>query len=181
MENKNTIELNVVRLGGNNNGKVPSKLSELENDMNFATKDQVGGGWRFVKTLVDLDSMDVTEYSNWDDFGYYLDENGNEYPRTLVYWNRNNPAFTGNNPVFYDADTMNPMCVDGWEKEAYPPFCNNRGAVSIGGRTNLVDVDGNPLTIETGGKINTSLSPILWVKSANGKKLTGRIDLYVKN
>lgn len=35
MENKNTIELNVVRLGGKSNGRVPTKLSEMENDCNF--------------------------------------------------------------------------------------------------------------------------------------------------
>lgn len=35
MENNNTIELNVVRLGGKSNGRVPTKLSEMENDCNF--------------------------------------------------------------------------------------------------------------------------------------------------
>lgn len=37
MENKNTIELNVVRLGGNSNGRVPTKLSEMENDCDYLT------------------------------------------------------------------------------------------------------------------------------------------------
>ncbi|MBQ7854683.1 MAG: hypothetical protein IJ352_06660 [Muribaculaceae bacterium] len=35
MENKNTIELNVVRLGGGNGGSQPTKLSELENDTSY--------------------------------------------------------------------------------------------------------------------------------------------------
>lgn len=65
MENKNTIELNVVRLGGKNNGRVPTKLSEMENDCNFiernalgsaAFKDvedlQGGGGkWNLLQTI----------------------------------------------------------------------------------------------------------------------------------
>lgn len=65
MENKNTIELNVVRLGGKSNGRVPTKLSEMENDCNFiernalgsaAFKDvedlQGGGGkWNLLQTI----------------------------------------------------------------------------------------------------------------------------------
>ena len=44
MENKNTIELNVVRLGGNNNGKVPTKLSELNNDCDFVARQTFAKG-----------------------------------------------------------------------------------------------------------------------------------------
>lgn len=42
MKNNNTIELNVVRLGGGNGGSRPTKLSELENDTNYA-KDIIKG------------------------------------------------------------------------------------------------------------------------------------------
>lgn len=196
MEKKKAIQLNTIDLGGGTTKgcnceasdlsayakkeDVPKKVSELENDSGFITKNEIVGGWQFVKTLVDFSTMDVTEYSDYDNFMYYLDENGNEYPRTLVYWNDNGSAYLGNTPIFYDADTMNPMCVEGWEKEAYPPFCSNKGAISISGRSNLTDTDGNSVVIERGGPINTNLCPFLWVKSANGKRLTGRIDLCVK-
>ncbi len=42
MENKNTIELNVVRLGGGNGGSQPTKLSELENDCGFVERNTLG-------------------------------------------------------------------------------------------------------------------------------------------
>lgn len=190
------IQLNTIDLGGGTTKgcdceapdlsdyakkeDVPTKVSELENDSGFITKNEIVGGWQFVKTLVDFSTIDVAEYTDYGNVMYYLDENGNEYPRTLVYWNRDNPVHTGNSPIFIDADTMNPMCVEGWEKEAYPPFCSNKGAISIAGLSNLTDANGNSVVIERGGPINTDLCPILWVKSANGKRLTGRIDLYVK-
>lgn len=58
MENKNTIELNVVRLGGKSNGRVPTKLSEMENDSGFVERNTLGSA--AFKNVEDLQGGNMT-------------------------------------------------------------------------------------------------------------------------
>lgn len=72
MKNNNTIELNVVRLGGNSNGRVPTKLSELENDSGFVESTSLGTA--AYKNVEDLQVSSVpklrdTVSANYSDFG----------------------------------------------------------------------------------------------------------------
>lgn len=62
MENKNTIELNVVRLGGKINGRVPTKLSEMENDCGFVERENfTSGDYQISKVIVLYENEDEQE------------------------------------------------------------------------------------------------------------------------
>lgn len=174
MENKNTIELNVVRLGGNHNGKVPTKLSELENDMNFATKDQVGGGWRFVKDLIVFDGT----LSSYELELHSLIE-GN-YERILIECD-NNGYYNGGTPVYFDNIYYEPIGYDSIECEkkringAWHWFVTNLGQSITAKNMNEEDVEIAHCSSKK------AVIGLLGFKSVNSQRnLDGTIKLYVK-
>lgn len=62
MENKNTIELNVVRLGGGTSGSQPTKLSELTNDCGFVERENyTSGDYQISKAIVLYENEDEQE------------------------------------------------------------------------------------------------------------------------
>lgn len=70
MENKNTIELNVVRLGGGNGGSQPTKLSELENDSGFVESTSLG-----TAAYKNVEDLQVESISNYIPSGKYTFKN----------------------------------------------------------------------------------------------------------
>lgn len=80
MENKNTIELNVVRLGGKSNGRVPTKLSEMENDCNFIERNALGTA--AFKNVEDLQGGGSNK--NLYSFTQTIDVNGSSSSINLI-------------------------------------------------------------------------------------------------
>ena len=127
MENKNTIELNVVRLGGGTSGSQPTKLSELTNDCGFVErnafmhgqhKTHIGcyiesGVEHKVLTKTKGQSINITfaTDSNWGSMStlYKLqliikDMNGNEVVRFPTEDVLNNKLATPSFCTFHTAD-----------------------------------------------------------------------------
>ena len=177
-------------ISGKSDVKIPTKVSELENDSRFVESTSLGtaayknvedlqGGWQFVKTLVDFDTDPqtiVTLPTGWNE-----DSNGNEYSHMLLKWEVSGQYTSF--PVYCDEGGL----VFGCQHIEIENYCGINKILNLKASKDIIPLEGGDAIEVNVGYFNALFSDydytgmsIYSSKGISGSALTGRIDLYVK-
>lgn len=177
MENKNTIELNVVRLGGNSNGRVPTKLSEMENDCNFIERNALGSA--AFKNVEDLQGGDgkwnllqtISLSGSAQSFPIISNMGDDLYTDGLLVVVNSSQDLTFN--FGYGADQIKGKVIEVERLDDYPKYGGPGSMVASylikGDNSGVIEVV-HPSFGETTINVSTS----------NGDELSGKIRLFYK-